>query len=163
HAGLEDPVLEGVLVFRELGGREAPLARLAQPVEPLALVGVRRLLLAFAQGCKLVPREEVVVARDDRRLLRDLLLPHAHGASFLGALVEVLLQPLFVLRGGPHGLRRAHRGKSTESYDRAAGEADAEQRVAAGVRGSRGRSLDRPRARACTPRRAGRRPGAAAR
>jgi hypothetical protein len=70
------------------------------------------MLLFPAQRLDLVPGEEVRVARDDRRLLGDLLLPHAHGASLLGALVEVALELGFVLGGGPD-LRDAHVVEST--------------------------------------------------
>src|SRR5207245_1348782 len=133
----------------------ASFTRLAQAVEPFTLVPVRCLLLAFAERGELVAREQVRVTRDDRRLLRGLLLPYANRAPFLGALVEVLLEPLLVLGWAPDGLRHAHRGKSTTGYDRKASEADAEHRVAAFVRGSDGRPLDRPGVDAGPARRAG--------
>ena len=163
HARGEDLVLELVLGLGELGGGEPSLARLAEAVEPLALVAVRGLLLALAERGELRAREEIVVARDDRRLLRGLLLPHANRAALLGTLVEVFLQPLLVLGRAPDCLGDAHRGKSTTGYDRAASEADAEHRVAAYVRGSDGRTLDRPGADAGAARRARGGSGAAAR
>ena len=121
----EDLVLELVLRLGELSGGETAFAGLAEAVEPLALVAVRGLLLALAQRRELRAREEIGVPRDDRRLLRSLLLAHADRAAFLGTLVEVLLQPLLVLGRAPHCLGDAHRGKSTTGYDRAASEADA--------------------------------------
>ena len=44
HARAEDRVLERVLLLGELGGDDAGLAGLAQPVEPLALVAGRAVL-----------------------------------------------------------------------------------------------------------------------
>src|SRR5207249_11990862 len=57
--------------LRELGGDESALARLAEPVEPLALVLVGARLLV-PQRPQLVAAEEVGKARDDRCLLRHL-------------------------------------------------------------------------------------------
>jgi hypothetical protein len=48
----------------------------------------------------LLAREEVGVASDDLRLLARLLLPHAHGASLLGALVEIAVEPFLELQSG---------------------------------------------------------------
>ena len=52
---------------------------------------------------ELLAREEVGVARDDRRLLRDLLLAHPDGAPLLRALVEVAAESRLVLGGVAHG------------------------------------------------------------
>ena len=78
------------------------LAGLAQPVEPLALVAAGR-LLRLAQRLELLAAEEVGVAADDLRLLRDLLLADAHRAPLLGALEQVPLEPRLELgrRCGP--------------------------------------------------------------
>src|SRR4029079_1862061 len=51
---------------------------------------------------------------DDRRLLRRLLLPHADGASLLGALEEVVREALLVLDRRPHP-RHAHVGRAYRS------------------------------------------------
>src|SRR2546423_1595176 len=98
HACGQLGVLELVVALRELGGHEAALTCLAQPVEPLSPLAVAPVLL-LAQRVELLAAEEVGVARDDRRLLRDLLLPHANGAPFLGALVQVPLELFLELRG----------------------------------------------------------------
>src|SRR5437868_6946731 len=84
---LEDRVLERVVALGELGDEQACLAGLVEPVEPLALVALR-VLLGRAKRVELLAAEEIGVARDDRRLLRDLLLAHAHRAPLLRALEE---------------------------------------------------------------------------
>ena len=86
-----------------------PLARLAQPVEQLALVAVGR-LLGLAQRVELLAREEVGVAADDLRLLRDLLLADAHRAPLLGALEEVALRGGTRTRSDCGRRRRSRRG-----------------------------------------------------
>ena len=63
-------------------------------------------------------REEVAVALDDRRLLRGLLLAHAHGAALLGALEEVARQALLVLDRRSHPRRRS-RGRAYRTSDAA--------------------------------------------
>src|SRR5689334_10658167 len=88
HARREEAVLQLVLALGELGGGEPALAGLAQPVDPLGAVAGRR--LGVAQGLELLAGEEVGVPPDDLGLLRHFLLPHAHRAPLLGALVEVL-------------------------------------------------------------------------
>src|SRR5439155_1323752 len=93
----EDPVFELVVFLGDLHRREAGLAGLAQPVQPLALVVVGRLVLTTPQEVELPAREEVLVAGHDRGLLGRFLLADAHGASFLRALVEVALESLLVL------------------------------------------------------------------
>jgi hypothetical protein len=105
-AGGEDRVLERVVALRQLGDEQTGLTRLAQPVEPLALVALG-LLLGRPQGVELVAAEEVGVAGDDRRLLGDLLLPHAHGPPLLRALEEVALELGLVL-GGTSNRSRTH-------------------------------------------------------
>ena len=85
------PVLELVLALGGLRGDQAALARLAQPVEALAVVAGRGLLV-LAQRVELADGEEVGVAADDRRLLRRLLLADAHRPPLLRALEEVALQ-----------------------------------------------------------------------
>ena len=87
------------------------LARLAQPVEELALVAVRG-LLGLAEHVELAGREEIAVALDDRRLLGDLLLADANGAPLLGALEQVAREALLVLGGGAGG-GDAHDGETT--------------------------------------------------
>ena len=79
----EDPILELVVLLRELGRRESRLTGLAQPVKSLALVFDRRLVLARAQDLELLTREQVFVARDDRRLFRGFLLANPHRAALL--------------------------------------------------------------------------------
>ena len=110
HARGEDGVLKLVVALGELGRNEPALARFAQPVQPLALIGLHALLL-FLQRAQLVAAEEVGVARDDRGLLRDLFLPNANRAPLLGALVEVPLDLFLELRRRADG-RRRHRGDS---------------------------------------------------
>src|SRR5262249_25676636 len=88
----------------------AGLAGLAQPVEPLALVARRRLVLCLAQSLELVAREQLRVAPDDLGALRDLLLADAHGAALLGALEQVALEAGLVIgwlenRCDAHGRR----------------------------------------------------------
>ncbi len=95
HPRGEDRVLELVLAGAQLDLDEAGFARLAQPVEALALVAGSRLGLGLAQRVELLAREELGVARDDLGPLGDLLLADADGAAFLGALEEV------ALRGAP--------------------------------------------------------------
>ena len=58
HARGEDLVLELVLGLGELGRGKTALAGLPQPVQALALVCVRRLLLALAQRRRAAPREK---------------------------------------------------------------------------------------------------------
>ena len=100
-AGGEQRVLQRVLPLGKLGGDDPLLAREAQPGDRLALgpVGAG---LRFPEHCELVAREQVGVARDDRRLLGRLLLPHAHGPRLLGALLEVRVEPL--LEGVDRGI-----------------------------------------------------------
>ena len=111
HARAEQRVLERVLSLGELGGDDPGLAGLAQAVEALALVA-RRARFLLAQRLDLLAGEEVRVARDDRRLLGGLLLPHPHRAALLGALVEVALELGLVLCGGSD-LGDAHVVEST--------------------------------------------------
>ena len=119
HTSAEDRVLERVLLLGELSGHETGLARLAQPVQPLALLP-RRHLLGLAQRLDLRAREEIPVAADDGGLLRDLFLTDPDGASLLGALEVVLLEPGLVVgrrtnrgcghSGQPNALDRRSRG-----------------------------------------------------
>ena len=102
----QEPVLELVLSRRELGGEDARLARLAEPIEQLALVRAAG-LLRFAQQLELGDREEIAVPLDDHRLLGRLLLADADGTSLLGALEEVAREPLLVLGRSADG-RNAH-------------------------------------------------------
>src|SRR5262249_47977246 len=98
HTGSEDRVLELVVTFGELGRNEPAFAGLAQPVQPLALLMVRALLFLLKRA-QLIAAEQVGVARDDRRLLRDLLFADANGPPFLRALIEVSLNLRFEFRG----------------------------------------------------------------
>jgi hypothetical protein len=107
HAGGEDCVLELVAALRELSGRDAGLTCLAQAVDPLALLAVD-LRLGRAERFELLAREEIGVARHDRRLLGDLLLADAHGASLLRTLEQVVAKAFLVFgRGADCG--NAHR------------------------------------------------------
>ena len=109
----EQGVLERVLLLGELARHDALLARQAQSGDRLArLVRGRRLRLT--QRLQLLAREEIRVARDDRRLLGGLLLPHAHRARLLGALDPVRLQPGLELSDRPC----AHAATSTPRRSR---------------------------------------------
>ena len=99
----EDRVLERVLALGELGRDEPALAGLAQPVEALALVAAGAPSSASRSASSCSRREEVGVARDDLRLLGDLLLADAHRAAFLGALEEVALEAALELGRGADG------------------------------------------------------------
>src|SRR5439155_729931 len=74
------------------------LARLAQPVDALALEPVSAVLLR-PERSELLQREEVAIARDDGRLLRRLLLPHPHGASLFRAVEDIAGETLLVAVG----------------------------------------------------------------
>src|SRR5439155_6046186 len=87
----ENRGLEGVLTLREVGGNQPGLAGLPQAVEPLSLVALSGLLLGLAERLQLLPREEIGVAGDDLRALRDLLLPVPDGAALHGALLQITL------------------------------------------------------------------------
>ena len=78
----EDRVFQRVVALDELGREEPAFARLPQPVQALARVSVGPLLLVF-QRIQLLAAEDVGVARDDRRLLRYLLLADPDGPAFL--------------------------------------------------------------------------------
>ena len=98
HARGEERVLEGILALGELAVDDAFLAGEAQAGDLLAVVAGRR---RFGPGerLELLTGEEVGVARDDRRLLGRLLLPHADRPRLLGALLEVRIEaPLECLR-----------------------------------------------------------------
>src|SRR5581483_642512 len=112
HARGDERVLQRVLPLGELRRDDAALARLAQPVEPLPLLALGG-VLRLAEHLDLRMREQVRVARDDRRLLGDLLLPHTNRAALFGALVVVVVQACLVL------LRRADggRGHATSLVD----------------------------------------------
>ena len=88
----EELVLEAVGALGDLGDDDPAEARLAEAVEALALVAGGRVHLV-AERLVLLAGEEVGVAGDDLRLLAHLLLPHAHRACLLGALVEIAVQP----------------------------------------------------------------------
>src|ERR1700730_221603 len=83
------------------GGNEPALARLAQPVEPFALVSVGKRLLV-PERPQLVAAEEVGVARDDRGLLPPLFLTHARRPPLSGPLVEIPLELFLELSGTAH-------------------------------------------------------------
>jgi hypothetical protein len=95
-AGGQDAILELVVLFCELRRREARLARLAEPVEALALVSVD-LVLAVTQQLQLLAREEILVAGDDCGLLGRFLLPDPYCPTFLRPLEEVTLEALLEL------------------------------------------------------------------
>ena len=94
----EHAVLELVLALDERGRDEPALARLAQPVEQLALVALGA-VLGLAQRLELLDAEEVGVALDDLGLLGDLLLAHAHRAALLGALEQIPREAALELGG----------------------------------------------------------------
>src|SRR5205807_1164584 len=75
----KDRVLELVVALGELGRDQPTLTGLAQAVEPFALIDLGALLFV-PQRMELIAAEEILVTRDDRGLLRDLLLAHANGA-----------------------------------------------------------------------------------
>ncbi len=91
HPRREQRVLERILALGELARDEALLTLQAQTRDrfPLGSVGG---LLRRAQRVELRSGEQIRVARDDRRLLRRVLLPHAHRADLLRALDAVLLE-----------------------------------------------------------------------
>ena len=70
-------------------------------------VAIRRPPLGLTERVQLLPGEEIGVPGDDRRLLGDLLLPHAHRPRLLGALDAVALEPRLVLRDRP-GAHRSY-------------------------------------------------------
>jgi hypothetical protein len=105
HPRREDRVFQLVVALGQLCRDKPALTRLAEAVQPLAALTVRGFLLV-AEGLELLAAEQVGVARDDRRLLRHLLLTDANGAPFLGAVVEVPLELLLELCGAADGGRR---------------------------------------------------------
>src|SRR5919204_5044343 len=114
----EDRVLERVVALGELRHEHAGLAGLAKPVEPLALLALG-VVLRRAERLELSTAKEVGVARDDRRLLRDLLLAHAHGPPLLGALEEVALELGLVLGRASDGGRAQLTRELIRIYTRA--------------------------------------------
>ena len=90
----EQRVLELVLPLGELAVDDPLLAREPQPRDRLARAVARGVLSASRSACELLAGEEIGVPRDDRRLLRGLLLPHPHRTRLLGALDPVGLEPL---------------------------------------------------------------------
>ena len=68
--------------------------------------------VGLVQCLDLLAGEEIGVARDDRRLLGDLLLPYTNRAALFGALVVVVAQPRLVLV-----LRRAPPAREPRSPD----------------------------------------------
>ena len=107
----EHGVLELVPALGELGGRQPGLARLAQAVAALAIL-VSGGFFRRAESLELIPGEEVRVAGDDRGLLGDFLLAHAHGAALLRALEEIAAEAVLVLSWAADGCD-AHRREST--------------------------------------------------
>ena len=93
----EQGVLECVLLLGELARHEPVLAGEPQPGDRLAVAVLCR-GLGLVERLELLAREEIRVPRDDRRLLRRLLLPHPHGPCLLGALDPVGLEPGLVPR-----------------------------------------------------------------
>ena len=115
----EHGVLELVLAAGQLRVDDSALARPAQPVQPLALVRVRRPVLGRTEDVELLTGEEVGVPRDDRRLFGHLLLADPNGAQLLHRLGEVRLVGVFVLlRAADRG--RAHRCAGTPARVRTA-------------------------------------------
>src|SRR5262249_9307307 len=111
----EQPVLELVLLLDERGRDEPALARLAEPVEQLALLA-RSPFLRLTQRLELLPAEEVGVAPHDLRLLGRLLLADADRAPLLGALVEIAREALLELRGcANRGDRQSRRTLADEA------------------------------------------------
>src|SRR4029079_7557209 len=69
HARAEERVLERILLLCDLGGDDAGLAGLPQPVQTLVLVAAGR--LGLVQRVELLAREEIAIPRNDRGLLGD--------------------------------------------------------------------------------------------
>src|SRR5436309_12480770 len=86
----QDRVLELVVLLRQLRGDQTALTGLPQSIQPLAPISLG-LRLLVAEGAQLVAAEEILVARHDRRLLRDLFLADANGAAFFGPLEAIPL------------------------------------------------------------------------
>jgi hypothetical protein len=99
----QDRVLELVRLVGELAHDDAAGTGFTEPIEALAALPPRPLLLGL-QRVELFAREEILVAGDDRGLLARLLLADAHRASLLGALVEEASQlRLELVRCPDHG------------------------------------------------------------
>ena len=105
----ELPVLELVLALDELGRDDPALADLPQAVQLLALVALgARSASHSASSCSRVKRS--AIPADDLGLLGDLLLPDADRAALLGALEEVLPEPLLVLEQAYRRRRQSRPG-----------------------------------------------------
>src|SRR5207237_240287 len=122
----KDRVLELVVSLRQLRGDEPALTRLAQTVQPLALLALGSLFL-LAQRTKLVAAEQVGVAGDDRRLLGDFLLTDADGSPLFRPLVQVPLELFLELRGAANRSGR-HREDSIGPRARNAAPAELSRR-----------------------------------
>ena len=107
HPRPEQRVLELVLPLRELARDDALLTGQAEPGDRLTVVA-GRVRLCLLQRLQLLPGEEIRVARDDRRLLRRLLLPHADRPRLLRPVLEEGVEPLLERVDGVDLLRFAH-------------------------------------------------------
>ncbi len=114
HARGEKGVLQLVLALGELAVDEPLLTLEPEPGHGLAL-GVARFVLRLPERVELPAGEQILVARDDGRLLGGLLLPHAHRPRLLGALDPVLLEPALEVADG----ERAHAATSAPCPSRA--------------------------------------------
>ncbi len=95
--------------MHEVAREQPALAALPEAVEPLTIAAFGLGRLGGTERVELVVCEEIRVARDDRRRLGALLLSHAHGAPFLGALERVRTKGGLELLGGAW-CRRRHGG-----------------------------------------------------
>ncbi len=124
HAGGEEGVLERVLALGELAIDDPFLARDAKARDLLPTV-VRRVGLGSGERLELLTGEEVGVARNDRGLLRRLLLPHADGARLLRALLEIRVEAtLERLRVEAHAATSAPRRRRASDVSRPSSSSD---------------------------------------
>src|SRR4029453_17814857 len=111
----EDGVLQLVVALGQLCGDETALTRLAQAVQPFALVALGSFLF-LAERVELIAAEEVGIPSNDCRLLGDFLFADAHRPPFFGTLVQIALKLLFEFRGAADSGRR-HRENSIRLVD----------------------------------------------
>ena len=120
----ENGVLERVLALRELGRDDSGLAGLPQPVQPLAIVVIRSLLLGCMECFDLLTAEEIPITGDDLRPLRDLLLADPDRAPLLGTVIEIAAELGLVLGRCANGgdAHRARQSSATGNHQPRAGQ-----------------------------------------